>query len=126
MLSEVRPRTTLDGWRPTPGTYAWQQMYDPWRPAYDSTIEERIAHGHHYGTRRLVIVLQITWNDPNHGGNHRYLTLDADNRYNDATVFRLIENPYALDDWPNGMSATESDWCVLEEADAQAEAGTLW
>lgn len=117
--------STRTGWRPEPGTYVWQQMWSPVRPAPDSTLEERIALGEHYGGRRLHILLSVTWNDPAHFGRHRYVTLDADHRYADATVARLIDGTWP-ESWVDGMSLTESDWCVLDEADAQAEVGTLW
>lgn len=125
MSATVTTRSTLTGWRPEPGTYVWQQMWSPVDPAHDSTLEERIERGAFYGARRLHIVLRVTWDDPAHGGRHRYLTLDADNRYSDSTVAQLIAGTWH-EGWVDGMSATESDWCVLEEADAQADVGTLW
>lgn len=125
MSTKTETRSTLTGWQPSPGTYAWQQMWSPVDPAHDSTIEERIEQGRHYGKRRLIIVLRITWDDPAHGGRDRYLTLDADNRYTAATVASIVAGTWH-EGWVDGMSATESDWCVLEEADAQVEAGVLF
>jgi hypothetical protein len=123
----IAPGTcTLDGWLPEPGSYVWQQMYSPQIPAPDSTIYQRIQKGQTYGPRRLMRVLRIVPNDPQHSGLDRYYLIAADHKYTERTIARLMENLGALGDWPDGMSATESDWAVLWPADAQAEMGVLF
>lgn len=94
-------------------------MYDPTMPRWDSTIEERIANGRHYGQRRLMRLAGIVENY-NSAEYAQSLGSDAPSKY--TTRWWLVDPERPNDE--SQMSYVESDWCVLE--DASGEGGMLW
>ena len=112
MITATRS-STLDGWLPEIGGLVWMQMYDPQRPAYDSTIEERIAADvDTYGSRILTRVLGLVRDHDGRPGITRFHTKD------DGC------GPGLFPSRGHGESWTESDWCVLE--DASEDTGRLF
>lgn len=119
-LTVRQSQTTLEGWVPAVGGLVWQQLYDPTKPRWDSTIEERIANGQLYGARRMMRLYSVGpcpggcgSHDPGPGVWHFHL------RDPWRPTLRLFPT-----DGREGPSWCESDWVVLE--DASEDGGVLF
>lgn len=107
------------------GDIVWQQMYSPTHPAWDSTLEERIAGGVLYGGRtqmRLISIYRDGVDGPCQHADENGLHLLSgkpiwahSEHYVTAVLGREGDGDH--------YSITDDNWCVLEHAEA---GGGLW
>lgn len=104
--------STLDGtYTPAVGDLVWEQLYDPQRPANDSSIRERVDAGLELGERSLMELHKITRDyDPTEYARG----LGADLEPRSVTRWYLVDPGKPNE--PSRMSWVEDDWCVLEPA----------
>lgn len=104
------------------GDIVWQQMYEPTKPDWQATLDERIAGGITYGKRRLMVLKHI----------HRD-GIDGPCPYVDANGVHPLSGkpmpPHSAHyhcvhpDDAGDYSNTDNNWCVLEHAEID---GALW
>jgi hypothetical protein len=101
------------------GDLVYAQMYDPSFPRWESPIEERVAFGHLYGQRKLLLLSGISY-DYNSAGYAQSMGSAVPDR--SVTRWWLVDPDRPNDE--TRMSWVESDWCVLESA--ASDQGMLW
>ena len=101
------------------GDLVYEQLYDPSHPRWDASIEERVAGGHFYGQRKLMLLSGII---PNYNGSEYAQSMGRDLPNRIVTRYWLVDPDRPNDE--SHMSWVESDWCVLESA--AADEGMLW
>lgn len=104
------------------GDLVWQQMYNPTKPCWDASLEERITAGQTYGERRKMRLIYL----------HRD-GIDGPCTYGDGSGVNplsgkpmpahsehyVVTDPHNKDDY----SITDDNWCVLEHVHDQE---ALW
>ena len=103
------------------GDIVWQQMYEPTKPSWDATLEERIAGGLTYGKRRQMRLVRIYRDGidgpcPNAGS-------DGLHPLSGNPMDPHSEHYYCVSLDGHDESWTDNNWCVLEHADTD---GALW
>jgi hypothetical protein len=113
--------SALDG-RLGAGDIVWQQMYSPVHPSWDSTLDERIAGGVTYGTRRMMRLRGIFRDGVD--GPCPHAGEDGLHPLSGKPIPAHSEHYYcvALDNDAD-TSGTDDNWCVLEHAEVD---GALW